>query len=111
MSGPSLDRGYQDRISKAIAEALVSTSIDKDSGVAVLRSGEIVGALIGALAFAMAGSDVTRSPTATRVVCEEIARRLRRQIAAVKEMQTSGKLDFLRIVDADDVATARGRPQ
>jgi hypothetical protein len=93
-----LDDEYRHRVSKAIAQAVIRTSLAEGANVAILRSGEIVNALIAQIAFFMASSEATRSPTATREFCDAVAKRLRREVTAVKEAQAAGALDFITII-------------
>jgi hypothetical protein len=91
----NVDGEHQGRLSQAIYRAIIAESIDEDSGVAILRAQEIVGALLAILALIMSTSEAPRSPTSSREACAVIAKRLRRKIAAAKQ---AGDLSSLTII-------------
>lgn len=82
MSGHEFDQAYRDKVMRAALEGIV-LSVSED-GVAMLRSGEIVDALISIIASIMATSDETKTAQGLRLYCEDFAKTLRRRTLAAQ---------------------------
>jgi hypothetical protein len=74
--------GYDDahelELARAIMAAIAKTSMVTDANAMVLRTGEMINALLRVLAVTLALSPYARSPTALRTATDELAKRLRR---------------------------------
>jgi hypothetical protein len=77
---PDFERALVDVIGKAILDASLIT----DCNVLAIRTGETIHALTAVLGGMIAVSPALCSPTATRKAIDEIAKRLRRQVAAAR---------------------------
>jgi hypothetical protein len=96
----TVNQEYEDRVSTALFDAILQTSLDKESNTAALLTGEIITACLRTIALLAATSEVTGSPTKTRDFAEHCAKRLRKMIAASKDIHASGGLDFITVVEA-----------
>jgi hypothetical protein len=104
----SFDGEYKNRISSAVFEAIVNSSVHEGGDVATFRNAEIVSALVANLAIAVAGSAATKSPAARRAFCKEIAKRLGDAILFTEKTRAVGGLNSLQVVPD---APAAGRLQ
>lgn len=86
----TIDREYRDRVSKAIVEAVLLASLDPSGKVAIIRSGEVIEALLDLLALYSATSDATSSPTKRRQFTETVSKRLFRLIGAARQEIAEG---------------------
>jgi len=102
MSQP--DRDYQAKIQKALVRAVVIASIDPETGLAVIRSGEVISACLTMIAMMAATSDATSSPTKTRELCGAVAKRLRSMIAETKNGFADDGAPFLVVHDLEPAA-------
>jgi hypothetical protein len=102
MAFETVNREYEERISAAMFEAILQASIDKDSNTAALLTGEIIMACLRTMALLAATSEVTGSPTKTREFADHCSKRLRKMIAASKDIQAAGGLDFVTVVHANE---------
>jgi hypothetical protein len=79
------DKQHEDELLSAITKAIVDTSMVSDCNAAVIRTGEIVEALVTVLVSVLAMSpSVSRSPTAIRKTVDDLDKRLRSRIAAAE---------------------------
>ena len=79
------DKQHEDELLSAITKAIVGTSMVSDCNAAVIRTGEIVEALVTVLVSVLAMSpSVSRSPTAIRKTVDDLGKRLRSRIAAAE---------------------------
>ena len=98
----AIDKEYEDRIQKALIETIMRESLDPGTNVVLLRSGEIMQAMLRIIAFHAATSEVSDTPRKTREFCQRVAKRLQLYIAGAKDAQTSEGLDFLQVVRESD---------
>jgi hypothetical protein len=84
-SKEGFDREYQQKISSAVVEAIMSAPKSAD-GTAVLRNEDIVEALMTIQALMLSTSKNVASPTALRKWCEEYAKRLRVKTTACQKV-------------------------
>jgi hypothetical protein len=93
---------YLARIQETMLAAILKASTIQDAQgrkTAVVLTGEVIDACISPIAMLAATSkDVARSPTSTRQFADQIAKKLRGRIAAVKLED----LNFITVVNADD---------
>jgi len=99
----SPDRDYQDKIQKALVRAIVFESLD-ETGVAVIRSGEVITSCLTVIAMMAATSDATSSPTKTRELCGAVAKRLRSMIVETKKGFAEDGAPFLVVHDLEPAA-------
>lgn len=82
------DADYKRRISEAVLEAVMTTSlVDQPDGTkaAMIRSGEVFDALLELSAFFVAGAESLNSPSKVREFTQTEAKRLQRLIAAARD--------------------------
>jgi hypothetical protein len=87
-----LDKKYQERIEAALTDALLKTAMSEDGSTCMLKSGEIGEALINIFAFVVHTSEAVSSSTKRRHVCDEIAKKLSRRIAAMQDAKAGETL-------------------
>ena len=83
-----IDQAYQDRFSDELMRTIMRVSIVDQPGqprTAMLRSYELVDSMLSMIAVLSATSTETASPSKTRALCDELARKLQRRINAAKE--------------------------
>ena len=74
---------YKDRVRNTLYKALLLEMKDPETGVAVLRSGEIIAAMREIQAMFLAGSPLA-TPTKMREFADDYGKRLRRETAQFK---------------------------
>ena len=79
-----IDAAYQDRLQIALMTAIAEASHDDTLGVPILKSGEIVAAMVVVMAGILTTSPETASPTKTRRLVDHIAKRLQTSIIGIK---------------------------
>jgi hypothetical protein len=99
------DEEYRKALSTALTKAIMETSLDAETRVIAVRSGEVIDAMVDQIAFYAASSETCQSPAKAREFCDETARRLRKRIAYMREEIAAGKLSGWTIVRDD---TGRG---
>jgi|ERR1700677_1965490 hypothetical protein len=97
-----MDNEYRDRVAAAVWEVILKASISDVAGadgqrVAVVQSGECVGALIRIMGVLLATSEASATPTRLRETCGEISKRLRSWTATVRADGTAHQI-FDRVV-------------
>jgi hypothetical protein len=93
---------YFVRLQAALSDALLSTSLDKETNTAMLLSGEIVTAAINLIALGAATSKHVDTPAKLRLFSEECAKRIRVAIQQVQEAKREGKLPPIEVVHRDE---------
>ena len=96
------NRAYQDKIEKALFEAVVQASKDEATNTAAMLSGEIVQACINLIALMAGTSEATRSPTRTREFADDCAKVIRMRCAEVRRKHEAGDLSFMTVVNPRD---------
>jgi hypothetical protein len=82
-----LDEDYKTRLSAAIIQAIVDTSIIEASDgrkVAAIMSREVIRVMVDLCAFMLESSRSAASPTKLREYCTELGKRVQRRAAATK---------------------------
>lgn len=82
-----IDKAYQERFTNGLLKVMIETSIvESDDGqrTSIIRSAEVIDAMVTLAAMLLSTSEATASPTKTRATADEIARKLRRRIAEAK---------------------------
>jgi hypothetical protein len=95
-----VNKDYEDRIADAVVNAILDASRVEGENASAVLSGEVIAVCLKTIALLAATSDVTSSPTKTREFAEHCSKRLRSLIAATKDIQAAGGLDFVTIVEA-----------
>jgi hypothetical protein len=81
----SFDPVYRDKVRDAVWAAIVAASRDPATGLAPVRNYEIYDALLQVQAMILASSKQASSPTKTRQIANELAKRLRTHVAAFRK--------------------------
>ena len=81
----SFDPVYRDKARDAVWAAIVTASLDTATGLSPIRNYEIYDALLQVQAMILATSKQASSPTKTREIANELAKRLRTHVAAFKK--------------------------
>lgn len=89
-----MDEAYQQRVTTAALEAIVRASMEPGSGVALLRSGEVVEALTLIMGSVLSTSAECSTPASTRKLCDKIARSLQRRISGFQQHATEHGMPF-----------------
>lgn len=96
------NRAYQDKIERALFEAIVQASKDEATNTAAMLSGEIVQACINLIALMAGTSEATRSPTRTREFADDCAKVIRIRCAEVRRKHEAGEMDFMTILNSGE---------
>jgi len=80
-----MDYEYRNRISKAILDAIVKTSMSEDGSVSLMRSGEIVDACVITIVAFIASLSDTQSPTGRRNAVDQIRKKMLRRLVIFQE--------------------------
>jgi len=88
------DPVYRDRVREAVWAAIVEASRDLVTGLAPVRNYEIYDALLQVQAMILASSKDTSSPTKTREISSELAKRLRTHIAGYRKAYERDGIPF-----------------
>lgn len=81
MTNVKIDPAYQHRLDVALTDALFEASMDKETGVTMLRSAEIIIVLLSMLATTLALSEMTETPEKCEETIRMISHKLREYIA------------------------------
>jgi hypothetical protein len=95
------DREYQTRMYEAIAEAVISASLDPEKNVAFVRTGEVTVACLMQIAVMAATSQATSSPAKTRKFCDAASWRLGSLIASARQSIEKDGLGNVLVVAQD----------
>lgn len=79
------DSAYRDKVRDAVWAAIIAASRDSATGLAPLRNYEIYDALLQVQAMILASSKQASSPTKTREIADEFAKRLRKHVAGFRK--------------------------
>ncbi|MCG7348198.1 hypothetical protein [Sphingomonas sp. ACRSK] len=82
-----VDHAYQARFTEALMQAIMTVSIVDEPGqprAAFVRSGEVIDAMLSMIALLSSTSVETKTPAKTRALCDKLARKLQRLIAAAQ---------------------------
>jgi len=93
---------YRDKVRDAVWDAIVAASRDPTTGLAPLRNYEIYDALLQVQAMIIASSKQASSPTKTREIVNELAKRLRTHVATLKEAYERDGVPF-EVLHTDDL--------
>ena len=80
-----IDAVYQDRLQVALMKSIAEASHDDTLGLPVLKSGEIVAAMVVVMAGILTTSPETASPTKIRRLVDHVAKRLQTSIVSIKK--------------------------
>ena len=80
----SYDPQFEAALVETISDAIINASLITDSNVLAIRTGESIRALSVVMASMIALSPALRSPTARPKAIDEIAKHIRRQVAAAR---------------------------
>jgi hypothetical protein len=81
----TFDAAYRDKVRDSVWAAIVVASRDPASGLAPVRNYEVYDALLQVQAMILASSKQASSPTKTREIANELAKRLRTHVAAFRK--------------------------
>jgi hypothetical protein len=98
----SFDSVYRDKIREAVWAAIVTASRDPATGLAPVRNYEIYDALLQVQALILASSKQSSSPTKTREIANEFAKRLRTHVAEFKKAYARDGIPF-DVMHTDDL--------
>ena len=85
----TIDADYRARIAAALTEAILVASMD-GGRVPIIRTGEVVSALLLQIAWIAATSEATSTPTRKRKFCDDVARRLSKLIGEARQELSAG---------------------
>jgi hypothetical protein len=97
------DKNYERRVGLAIMDAILKASMDPESKSSVVLTGETIQACLTVVALLAASSKMADSQAKTNEMCDDIAERLRAQIAVFQKEQAKGTLDFLTVISRGSV--------
>lgn len=98
----SFDSVYRDKVRDAVWEAIVVASRDPKTGLAPVRNYEIYDALLQVQAMILASSKQASSPTKTRGIANELAKRLRTHVASFRRAYEREGVPF-EVLHTDDI--------
>jgi hypothetical protein len=96
------DPAYRDKVRDAVWAAIVDASRDPATGLAPVRNYEIYDALLQVQAMILASSKHASSPTKTRGIANDLAKRLRRHVASFRKAYERDGVPF-DVLDTDDL--------
>jgi hypothetical protein len=96
------DSAYRDKVRDAVWAAIVAASRDSATGLAPLRNYEIYDALLQVQAMILASSKQASSPTKTRGIANELAKRLRTHVASFRKAYERDGVPF-NVLHTDDL--------
>jgi hypothetical protein len=96
------DPVYRDRVRDAVWAAIVTASRDPATGLVPVRNYEIYDALLQVQAMILASSKQASSPTKTREIASELAKRLRTHVAAFRKAYERDGVPF-DVLHTDDL--------
>jgi hypothetical protein len=98
------DEEYQAAVEQAIFCAILDASKRPDR-TCLVTVAPVVQAMLNTLALLMAAGPATNTPQRTREFCEELGKRLRKRIVAMKAERAAGSLSFVHFRDPDNGAS------
>jgi hypothetical protein len=96
------DPVYRDKVRDAVWAAIVVASRDSATGLAPVRNYEVYDALLQVQAMILATSKDASSPTKTREIANELAKRLRAHVATLKKVYEREGVPF-DVLHTDDL--------
>ena len=81
-----MDHNYKTRLCDAIDQAIILASLDADSMVATVKTGEAVVACLTQITILLAMSRATASPDETEALCNAIATALAARITETRKI-------------------------
>jgi len=96
------DKDYEEKITKALMDAITRESLDPATNTSVMLSGDIVSACITVISLMAGTSKVSSTPRLTREFADDCAKEVKKKIALVKDYQSKGGLDIIKVVHADE---------
>jgi hypothetical protein len=85
---------YRDKVRDAVWGAIVNASRDPGTGLAPVRNYEVYDALLQVQAMILASSKQASSPTKTREIANELAKRLRTHVAGFRKAYEANGTPF-----------------
>lgn len=93
---------YADKFRAGLSMLIFAAGFDEENRTAVTMSGEATEEIITFLALILHSSDECSSPTKTRALCDQIARKLQRRISEARAQAAAGGMDFMQTVHVPD---------
>lgn len=93
---------YRDKVRDAVWAAIVDASRDPATGLAPVRNYEVYDALLQVQAMILASSEKASSPTKTREIANELAKRLRIHVVSFRNAYERDGVPF-DVLDTDDL--------
>lgn len=90
MSSHTKNLEYKARLNTALFKAVLDVSLDPQTNVSFILTGEAIDAAVKMISMLAATSSVTSSPTKTREFTEMLSKRMRKLIAEAQKIKAQG---------------------